>query len=76
MTSTVSSKGQVTIPKQVRDKLGLVPGTELEFAEENGRLVARKVRHRHPLDTVYGILDLPGGVDATVDDLRGSADIP
>jgi len=31
MTGTVTSKGQVTIPVEVRRKLGIVPGTALEF---------------------------------------------
>ena len=41
MTSvcTVSEKGQVTLPKQLRDQLGIVPGTRLQFAvEADGRL--------------------------------------
>jgi AbrB family looped-hinge helix DNA binding protein len=76
MPHTVSEKGQVTIPKQLRDRLGIVAGTELEFTEEDGRLVARKVHRRHPVDAVYGILDLPAGVDPTVDDLRGPAELP
>jgi AbrB family looped-hinge helix DNA binding protein len=76
MPHTVSEKGQVTIPKQLRDSLGIVAGTELEFSEEDGRLVARKVLRRNPVDAVYGILDLPAGVDATVEDLRGPVDLP
>jgi len=75
MTSTVSVKGQVTIPKQIRDRLGIHAGTVLEFADEGGRLVARKVRRRHPIDSVYGVLALPGGVDAHVAALRGPADL-
>jgi AbrB family looped-hinge helix DNA binding protein len=31
MTATVTSKGQVTIPAEVRRKLRIVPGTKLEF---------------------------------------------
>jgi AbrB family looped-hinge helix DNA binding protein len=42
MKTILSEKGQVTIPKSVRDKLGLVPGTVLDFEAENGRLVATK----------------------------------
>ena len=29
----VTSKGQVTIPKQIRDRLGIGPGSEVEFVE-------------------------------------------
>ena len=36
---TVSEKGQVTLPKQVRDQLGIVAGTRLAFdVEADGRL--------------------------------------
>jgi AbrB family looped-hinge helix DNA binding protein len=42
MKSAVSEKGQVTIPKSIRDHLGLHPGTLIEFRAENGRLVGAK----------------------------------
>ena len=32
----VTSKGQVTIPKEVRDKLGITPGSDVGFAEDDG----------------------------------------
>ena len=35
----VTSKGQVTIPKEVRDKLGIAPGTDVGFQEEDGKIV-------------------------------------
>ena len=31
----VTSKGQVTIPKEIRDKLGIRPGEDLAFEEKN-----------------------------------------
>lgn len=34
----VTTKGQVTIPRQIREKLGIVPATEVDFVEENGRI--------------------------------------
>ena len=40
----VTVKGQVTIPKPIRDHLGLVPGSEVEFTlDPDGRVVLRKV---------------------------------
>jgi AbrB family looped-hinge helix DNA binding protein len=40
----VTTKGQVTIPQHIRDKLGITPATEVDFIEEKGRifLVKRK----------------------------------
>lgn len=35
-TATVTSKGQVTIPIDVRQKLGIQPGTKVEFVERAG----------------------------------------
>jgi len=41
-TSTLTSKGQVTVPKEIRDRLGLRPGHQLSFEiEPDGRLVVR-----------------------------------
>lgn len=33
----VTVKGQVTIPQDIREKLGITPATEIDFIEENGR---------------------------------------
>lgn len=33
----VTTKGQVTIPRNVREILGIVPETDIEFQEENGK---------------------------------------
>jgi AbrB family looped-hinge helix DNA binding protein len=38
----VTSKGQVTIPQRIREKLGVLPNTEVEFVEEKGRVYLRK----------------------------------
>ena len=46
MTAVLSEKGQITIPKPVREKLGLLPGAVLEFQALNGKLVgSKKVAH-------------------------------
>jgi len=34
--SKVTSKGQVTIPKDLRDEFGFLPGTEVEFVRDEG----------------------------------------
>lgn len=40
----VTTKGQVTIPQNIREKLGIFPAAEVDFVEEKGRvyLVKRK----------------------------------
>lgn len=74
MNATVSEKGQVTIPKPLRDRLGIRPGEVLDFEEEGGRLIARKASPRNPVDAVFGILELPGSPDELLDELRGPGD--
>lgn len=47
MPNTVTSKGQVTIPKPVRTKLGIEPGSAVTFElQEDGRVVLLKVGGR------------------------------
>ncbi|MDY0169372.1 MAG: AbrB/MazE/SpoVT family DNA-binding domain-containing protein [Thermoguttaceae bacterium] len=38
----VTCKGQVTIPIEIRDRLDILPGNEVEFVEEGGHVVLRK----------------------------------
>jgi AbrB family looped-hinge helix DNA binding protein len=40
----ITSKGQVTIPQEIRERLGLLPNTEVEFAIERGVAVLRPKR--------------------------------
>ena len=44
MKTVVSSKGQVVIPKQIREKLGLVPGTVLRVRIEGKNIVLEPIR--------------------------------
>ena len=47
----VTVKGQVTIPKQVRDRLGLKPGDRVAFeTDEQGRVSLRKAEAEAPAD--------------------------
>jgi AbrB family looped-hinge helix DNA binding protein len=39
----ITTKGQVTIPQEVRDRLGLLPHTEVQFRVEGGVAVLQKV---------------------------------
>ncbi|MEK7407482.1 MAG: AbrB/MazE/SpoVT family DNA-binding domain-containing protein [Acidobacteriota bacterium] len=71
MKALLSQKGQVTIPKPLRDRLGLRAGQPLDFREERGRLVAIKVSSEDPVESVYGILKLGRSTDAAISDLRG-----
>lgn len=71
MTTTVSEKGQITIPKPLRERLGLRTGQVLEVREERGRLVLAKKNLQDPVDRVYGILKLGRSTDEIMNMLRG-----
>ncbi|MFN8152401.1 MAG: AbrB/MazE/SpoVT family DNA-binding domain-containing protein [Solirubrobacterales bacterium] len=42
----ITSKGQVTVPKEMRDRTGLQPGTEVEFTLEEGSVRLRPAPSR------------------------------
>ena len=63
--TTVSEKGQITIPKAIRESLGIRPGTVLDVAAVRGELIAQKREVEDPLLKWRGRGRLPGG--ATVD---------
>ena len=55
--STISSKGQVTIPVEVRHRLGLKEGDKVEFVFEEGRTVLRPAQPQgNPFEAYVGAL--------------------
>ena len=76
MTTTVSEKGQITIPKALRDRLGIRPGQELEVKKDHGRLILFKVIEQDPIDRVFGILKLDKSTDEIMEEMREPVDLP
>jgi len=69
MTTTLTVKGQVTIPKQIRDALGLTPGSAVDFAvNREGQVVLHKAASAKGK---AGAKVLPDRFDAA----RGKADV-
>ena len=67
--ATVTTKGQVTIPKEIRDYLKLETGSKVEFViDENGdvRIVPLNV----PLEALSGVLHRPGMKTATLEEME------
>ncbi len=75
MKSRVTERGQVTIPKKLRDRLGIRPGQTVDFRQEEGQIVLTKGASADPLDAWFGVLSEPRPTDALVDELRGRADL-
>ncbi len=69
----VTSKGQVTLPKKVREDMGISPGEEVEFQrEEDGYLLKKKAK-RSPFDKFVGYLKEKKGKspDEIIKEIRG-----
>jgi len=59
MLATVTDKGQVTVPKEIRDKSGIAPGSRLDFElQEDGTLRVRVLARG--VDNLFGLLHRPG----------------
>ena len=55
MKATIGERGQVVIPKPLRDRMGLRPGQQLEFDEDEGRIVVTKAAPADdPIEAVQG----------------------
>ena len=68
----IGERGQVTIPKKMREKYGLLPHIEVDFVEaQSGVLIKKKVRHMSPVDKVYGILGKNTTTDSYIEAVRG-----
>jgi AbrB family looped-hinge helix DNA binding protein len=70
MKAKVAERGQVTIPKALRERLGIVPGTVLDFVEKEGRLIAEKAETVDAVDQVFGRLGRGRNTDDILKEIR------
>ena len=71
MKSRVTERGQVTIPKSLRERLGIQPGQVVEFSELDGGIVLRRTAAEHPVDQIFGLLQTDRRTDDLMVELRG-----
>jgi AbrB family looped-hinge helix DNA binding protein len=79
MRALVTTKGQVTIPKELRDQFGIEPGSLVDFVAGADGIRLRKVIDRAKRSAVLGCLkkELAGrSVNELLDDLRGTVELP
>lgn len=66
----VTRKGQVTIPKKIREELGLDPGDEIEFEETDEGYVIRKEIPTDRFEKWRGVADTEASVSGRMAELR------
>jgi AbrB family looped-hinge helix DNA binding protein len=71
MKARVTQRGQVTIPKRLRESLRFQRGTVLEFSEDRGKLIAVKTGVVDPVGEVLGCLGKRLNTNAVMAQLRG-----
>lgn len=71
MLATVTDKGQVTVPKEIRDQLGIEPGAKLDFQiEPDGSLRVRALKRGAA--GLLGLLHSPKRTAPTVEQMNES----
>jgi AbrB family looped-hinge helix DNA binding protein len=55
-TATMTSKGQLTVPKEIRDQLGLKPGDKIELVPSGNDQVVMRKRRTIELKDLFGTL--------------------
>lgn len=72
MRMKISERGQITIPKPLRDRFGFHKDVEVELVvAQDGVLIQKHTRSKHPVDRVYGILGHPSDTDRYIEEIRG-----
>jgi len=64
----VTAKGQVTLPKKLRDKYGITPSTEIEFIEKDGMIVIVKKAATSALSRFRGMASRKRGLPRRTDE--------
>ncbi len=73
MNAVVAERGQVTIPKQFRDRLGIGPHTVVDFEQRGSHLILTKVIDYDAVSRVLGCVRTKKSTDTILRELRGEA---
>jgi antitoxin PrlF len=73
MMATLTTKGQITVPREVRRRLNLRPGDRLDFRiAPDGRVSVEPAQRR--VRELFGILHRPGRKPVAVEDMNRARD--
>ena len=69
----ISARGQITIPKHLRERFGMNHSVEVDIRPtEQGLLIQKRAAALHPVDRVAGILDgAEFDIDKYIEEIRG-----
>ena len=68
----ISERGQITIPKGLRERFGLNHNVEVEVTPtEEGLLIQKRTAAMHPVESVFAILGQGGSTDHYIEEIRG-----
>lgn len=71
MLATLTSKGQITLPKEIRDALKLDSGAKLDFSlQADGSVNVRPLKSS--VSSLFGILKRPGGKASSIEEQKKS----
>lgn len=68
----IGERGQVTIPKHIREKYGFLHQIEVDLVpQKTGVLIRKKTHHISPVEQIYGILEKNTPTDPYIESIRG-----
>lgn len=68
----VSERGQITIPKSLRDRFGLSHDVEVELTPtEGGLLIQKRTVAQHPVERVFAVISGDLSTDDYIEEIRG-----
>lgn len=68
----IMERGQITIPKKIREKYGLKPSTEVDLLPvKEGIMIVKRRSRKSPFEEVYGILKNRRDSDSLIEEMRG-----